>query len=88
LLIARAIENQCYVIGVNRVGTDGNGLEHLGDSMVVDPMGQVLVQLTGKPGTETVVLDKNVLEEIRSRLPFWKDADAFSIIQSIDRDEQ
>lgn len=87
LLIARAIENQCYVIGVNRVGTDGNGLEHLGDSMVVDPMGQVLAQITGKPGTETVVLDKNVLEEIRSRLPFWKDADAFSIIQSMDRDE-
>lgn len=88
LLIARAIENQCYVIGVNRVGTDGNGLEHLGDSMVVDPMGQVLAQITGKPGTETVVLDKDTLEEIRSRLPFWKDADAFSIIQSMDRDEQ
>lgn len=87
LLIARAIENQCYVIGVNRVGTDGNGLEHLGDSMVVDPMGQVLAQITGKPGTETVVLDKDTLEEIRSRLPFWKDADAFSIIQSMDRDE-
>ena len=56
--------------------------------MVVDPMGQVLAQITGKPGTETVVLDKDTLEEIRSRLPFWKDADAFSIIQSMDRDEQ
>jgi predicted amidohydrolase len=87
LLVARAIENQCYVIGVNRVGIDGNGMEHQGDSMVVDPMGQVLVQLTGVPATETVILDKEILEEIRGRLPFWKDADAFSIIQSKSRNE-
>lgn len=87
LLVARAIENQCYVIGVNRVGMDGNGMEHQGDSMVVDPMGQVLVQLTGVPATETVILDKEILEEIRGRLPFWKDADAFSIIQSKSRNE-
>ena len=86
LLVARAIENQCYVIGVNRVGEDGNGMFHTGDSMVVDPLGNVLVQLTGTAGTETVVLEKEALEDIRSRLPFWKDADDFSIIQSIGDD--
>ena len=42
LLQARAIENQCYVVGVNRVGHDGNNIYHSGDSMVVDPMGEVL----------------------------------------------
>jgi predicted amidohydrolase len=73
------------VIGVNRVGIDGNGMEHVGDSMVVDPLGQVLVHLTGTPGMETIVLEKEKLEDIRSRLPFWKDADDFSIIQSISK---
>ena len=42
LLTARAIENQCYVIGVNRVGEDANGINHSGDSMLVDPLGQIL----------------------------------------------
>lgn len=83
LLVARAIENQCYVIGVNRVGVDGNGMEHLGDSMVVDPLGEVLVHITGVAGAETIMLQKEKLEEVRSRLPFWRDADDFSIIQSI-----
>src|SRR6476620_11419609 len=39
LLQARAIENQCYTIGVNRIGTDGNGIDYIGDSMVVSPLG-------------------------------------------------
>src|SRR5882757_6480218 len=42
LLCARAIENQCYVIGTNRVGTDGNNIYHSGNSMVIDPLGEVL----------------------------------------------
>ena len=42
LLIARAIENQAYVVGVNRVGTDGSGLDYAGDSMIIDPMGEML----------------------------------------------
>ncbi len=42
LLQARAIENQCYVVGVNRVGNDGNDIHHSGDSMIIDPMGEVL----------------------------------------------
>jgi len=87
LLIARAIENQCYVIGVNRVGEDGNGIAHSGDSMVVDPLGQVLLQLSNAEAFETVAISKQELEEGRTRFPFWKDADSFTILQSNDLDE-
>jgi predicted amidohydrolase len=87
LLIARAIENQCYVIGVNRVGEDGNGIAHSGDSMVVDPLGQVLLQLSNGEAVETAVISKQELEQARSLFPFWKDADSFTILQSNDLDE-
>ncbi len=73
LLQARAIENQCYVVGVNRVGKDGNDLVYSGDSGVYDPLGE-LDPL--KPHTEqvkTVQLDVNVLKNTRSTLPFLKD---------------
>jgi predicted amidohydrolase len=53
LLQARAIENQAYVVGVNRVGRDGNGVEHAGDSRIVSPMGELLATAAG---VETVVL--------------------------------
>lgn len=80
LLAARAIENQCFVVGVNRVGNDGNNIYHSGDSMVIDPMGSVLYQKTGEEDIHTIVLEKETLEQIRSRFPFWKDADEFNII--------
>ncbi|HJV20955.1 MAG TPA: amidohydrolase [Sediminibacterium sp.] len=79
LLIARAIENQCYVIGVNRVGKDGNGIEHSGDSMLVDPLGEVLFTQAANEVISTHLLDKDKLAEVRSRFPFWKDADHFNI---------
>lgn len=79
LLQARAIENQCYVAGVNRVGTDGNHIYHSGDSMVVDPMGGILHTTAHDEDVFTIALHKEKLDETRSRLPFWKDADAFSI---------
>ncbi len=82
LLIARAIENQCYVIGVNRVGEDGNGINHSGDGMVVDPLGQVLYTHAHEVGTHTMPLDKIFLEEVRTKFPFWKDADPFQILQN------
>ncbi len=82
LLVARAIENQCYVIGVNRVGNDGNGIYHSGDSMVIDPLGEVLYHNTHVEDIFTITLDKEKLDEVRCRFPFWKDADHFSIIQS------
>jgi predicted amidohydrolase len=82
LLMARAIENQCYVIGVNRVGNDGNGIYHSGDSMVIDPLGEILFHRTHEETVHTFTLDKEKLDDIRSRFPFWKDADHFHISQS------
>ncbi|RYY59858.1 MAG: amidohydrolase, partial [Chitinophagaceae bacterium] len=77
LLQARAIENQCYVIGVNRIGEDGNGIYHSGDSMVVDPLGEVLYHKAHEEDLFTITLDKKHLEAVREKLPFWKDADPF-----------
>ena len=81
LLQARAIENQCYVAGANRVGYDGNNIYHSGDSMIVDAMGQVLYTKAHDEDVFTITLEKETLEETRQRLPFLKDADGF-IIQS------
>lgn len=79
LLVARAIENQCYVIGVNRVGEDGNKIYHSGDSMVVDPLGEVLYHKEDDEDTFTITLEKEHLEHIREKFPFWRDADEFKI---------
>ncbi len=83
LLIARAIENQCYVIGVNRVGNDGNNIEHSGDSMLIDPLGEVLYTEANLESIFTQQLSKEKLMDIRTRFPFWKDADHFTITNSI-----
>ncbi len=79
LLCARAIENQCYVVGVNRVGNDGNSLYHSGNSLVIDPMGQVLYHKADEEDINTTVLEKEKLNDIRTRLPFLQDGDDFSI---------
>jgi predicted amidohydrolase len=80
LLQARAIENQCYVIGVNRVGDDGNQIHYTGDSMVIDPLGEILYQKKDEEDIFTVTLDKSHLDSVREKLPFWKDADRFVIV--------
>lgn len=79
LLAARAIENQCYVVGVNRVGNDGNNIYHSGDSMIVDPLGEILYTKAHEEDIFTCTLQKEKLEEIRTRLPFLEDADDFHI---------
>ena len=79
LLTARAIENQCYVVGVNRTGNDGNGVYHSGDSMIVDPIGNILYQKAHEEDIFTFTLQKEKLGEIRNKFPFWKDADYFLI---------
>jgi len=79
LLQARAIENQCYVVGVNRVGNDGSSLYYSGDSMVVDAMGSVLYTKAHDEDVFTITLQKEPLEETRNKLPFLKDADRFII---------
>lgn len=79
LLQARAIENQCYVVGVNRVGVDGNEINYTGESMVIDPLGEILYYNKGEEDINTITLQKSHLEAIRKRFPFWKDADRFNI---------
>ena len=80
LLQARAIENQCYVIGVNRVGNDGNEIYHSGDSMLIDPMGEILFTERDKEVIHTAVLDTEKLQQVRNSLPFLKDADGFLLL--------
>jgi omega-amidase len=80
LLRARAIENQCYVVGVNRIGKDGNDIYHSGDSMVVDPLGEILYHKEHEEDVYTISLDKNHLEEVRRKFQFWRDADEFKIL--------
>lgn len=79
LLQARAIENQCYVVGVNRVGEDGNKIYYSGDSMIVDPLGEILYQKANEEDIFTYTLQKEKLDEVRERFPFWKDADEFNL---------
>jgi predicted amidohydrolase len=80
LLKARAIENQAYVIGVNRIGTDGTGLAHAGDSNIYDAKGKKLVQHLGDTEfAETVMLSKSVLDNFREKFTVGLDWDRFSI---------
>jgi len=77
LLRARAIENQSYVIGVNRSGRDPRGLEYIGGSAVYDPLGNTVLDLGTNECSETVGIELDKLVEIRSLLPFQQDADEF-----------
>jgi predicted amidohydrolase len=79
LLCARAIENQCYVIGVNRIGMDGNNISHSGNSLVIDPLGEVLYHMADEEDIFTITLQKEWLNEVRNKFPFWKDADDFNL---------
>lgn len=80
LLQARAIENQTYVVGVNRVGNDGNDFYHNGCSSVIDPLGEILYQVHDDEDIFTITLEKEKLNEVRNRFPFLKDADDFTIL--------
>ncbi|MGH1486344.1 MAG: amidohydrolase [Cellvibrionaceae bacterium] len=78
LLKARAIENQAFVVGVNRVGVDGNNLSYSGDSLAVDCYGTLLVDETGE-WVNTVQLSQKAMLEYRQKFPVWQDADSFSL---------
>jgi omega-amidase len=79
LLRARAIENQAFVAGVNRVGEDGNGIAHVGDSAVLDFTGQPLLELHDGAQVVTLPLDIEALRAWRDKFPAELDADAFSL---------
>ena len=79
LLRARAIENQAYCVGVNRVGEDGGGNAYVGDSVALDFMGQPLVELLDNPQVITVPLDIEAVRAWRDKFPAHRDADAFTL---------
>ncbi|MFK8055336.1 MAG: amidohydrolase [Saprospiraceae bacterium] len=80
LLAARAIENQAYCIGVNRIGRDGNDLKYQGDSMVIDPLGVPILDMFNMEGIAVSKLSYAHLVDTRNRLPFLSDADAFKLL--------
>ena len=80
LLAARAIENQSYVAGVNRIGKDGQGRPHTGESVVIGPDGETLVASeTGKEEILNSILSRKKLGELRKKYPFAPDWDEFTI---------
>jgi omega-amidase len=79
LLRARAIENLCYVVGVNRVGVDGNGVDHAGGSLVVDFLGAVMTDLGEAESEKIVHLTQAPLEKYRLSFPALLDADSLSV---------
>jgi len=72
LLIARAIENQAWVVGCNRVG-EGGGLDYAGDSMVVDPSGAVVVRASGAEEVLLAEIDPAATHRVRAEFPFLAD---------------
>lgn len=79
LLTARALENQCYVIGVNRIGTDGLGIKYSGDSLIIDPIGNVLAHERFLETVHSERLSRQTLDGYREKFPAWVDADRFTI---------
>lgn len=79
LLKARAIENQCYVAAVNRVGTDGNGLQYNGHSGVFDMNGQGILMCDETEGLKTVAIDRQALTAFREQFRFLQDRDHFRL---------
>lgn len=81
LLVARAIENQCYVIGVNRVGVNPDGTAYTGDSAIIGPKGELLVSTeSGTEGVVSAILSREALDKYREEMPVWRDADPFELI--------
>lgn len=81
LLKARAIENQCYVIAVNRVGTDGMGINYTGDSMVINPKGEIISELPiNEEGIGYAEISLNELNSFRKKFPVHLDADDFELL--------
>ncbi len=79
LLKARAIENLCYTVGVNRIGMDENGIEYNGLSAIVNPKGEPVFTVEGMEAVKTVEISGNSLQSYRDKFPAFMDADDFSV---------
>ena len=82
LLKARAVENMCYVLGVNRVGIDNANLEYVGHSQAIDFLGNYILIPQQSEGVFIIELDQNQLQETRKKLPFLNDRDEFALTNS------
>ena len=80
LLKARAMENQCYVAGVNRIGSDANGIDYPGGSVVLDFLGRELAACNAEPCLGAATLSRKALEAARERFPVARDADDFTLL--------
>ena len=74
---ARAMENQSYLLGTNRVGTDGTGIPSIGGTCTINPIGGEILRMDDAPAIGTSVLDLEKLRNFREKFPAWKDADRF-----------
>ena len=82
LLKARAIENQAYVVGVNRIGCDGNDKNHSGDSRIIDPLGQNIAKIkSNTEGIKSVKLSYKELKEYRESFAVGLDWDSFEVVK-------
>jgi predicted amidohydrolase len=82
LLKARAIENQCYVAGSNRIGTDGNDIRYCGDSILIDPRGSIVASCNANEESScTAEISVSELLDFREKFPVQNDSDEFSIIK-------
>lgn len=80
LLRARAIENQAYVAGVNRIGTDGNGITYIGESQIINARGEVIESIRlSTTKLQTITISKKELDDFREKFPVCRDADSFII---------
>lgn len=80
LLRARAIENMCYVAGVNRIGQDSNGHNYPGHSQAFDCLGAAVIEPSANEGVYTAVLDREAMLETRKKFGFLNDRDSFNVL--------
>lgn len=89
LLMARAIENQCYVVGVNRIGTDGKGIGYNGHSIIIDPKGMpISPENNEKSGWITAEIDLESLDDFRKKFPVSMDSDEFEIRLEVNKQKK
>ena len=82
LLVARAIENQCFTVGVNRIGKDHNDVEHAGDSVVLNPFGEKISNINPhEEKVELIMIEHKTIESYRKKFNFLADSDKFTILQ-------
>lgn len=85
LLKARAIENQCYIAGVNRIGI-GNGIEYSGDSMIISPYGEILSNITDREGIVSAQIDSSIVIDYQEKFSL-KDDRKEALYQKLSKSE-